>query len=184
MLADSELVAEILSGSQPAMEILVRRHYRPVFDFVYRKTGDYHAACDLTQEVFVKMMRSLGGYREIEKFRGWLLTIAVNCCRDYHRAGLSRTGREEALTPDLAGRHDNVWDIFSRKAARERVKEAVQSLPALQKEVILLRFYHDLKIREIAGITGSKEPTVKSRLRQALEKLRHLLAESEADLYG
>lgn len=184
MPADGELVKEILNGSQAAMEVLVRRHYRNIFAYVYRKTGEYHAACDLTQDIFMAMLKALPRYREKERFDRWLLVIAVNRCRDYHRSRGARTGREGRMPPDLPDLGHNVWELFSKKAERERVKAALEQLPPLQKEVILLRFYHDLKIREIARITQAGEATVKSRLREGLSKLKSLLAEKEGEAHG
>ena len=174
---DSELIIEILNGSQAAMEILVRRHYESVFAYVYRQTGDYHAALDVTQDIFIKMMKGLSTYREREKFKSWLFRIAVNCCRDSFRCTSARTAREVELEANFSDGQSNIWDIFSKSTEREHIKDALDSLPEFQKEVVLLRFYHDLKLKEIADIIGSGEATVKSRLYQALDKLKkHLLA--------
>jgi len=179
---DSELITEILNGSQAAMEILARRHYEAVFAYVYRQTGDYHTASDVTQDIFIKMMKGLYTYREREKFKSWLFRIAVNCCRDSYRCASARTAREVELDADSLGGQSNTWDIFSKSAERENIQEALDFLPEFQKEVVLLRFYHDLKLKEIAGITGSGEATVKSRLYQALEKLKKRLLAGEGEL--
>lgn len=69
--------------------------------------------------------------------------------------------------------------IFERKEQRRQVKAFIDTLPETQREVILLRYYHELKIREIASVTGSNEATVKSRLRQALKKLRKIISGGE-----
>jgi RNA polymerase sigma-70 factor (ECF subfamily) len=178
---DSELIIEILNGSQAAMEILVRRHYEAVFAFAYRQIGDYHTASDVTQEVFIKMMRGLPKYRECAKFKSWLLRIAVNCCHDNYRRAIANTSREVDLTSDLSDARGNVWDIFSRSAQSEWIKEALDSLPEIQKEVVLLRYYHDLKLKEIADIIGIGEATTKSRLYQALGKLKKRLLANEGE---
>lgn len=173
---DDELVEEILNGSKTAMDVLVRRHYKNIFSYVYRKTGNYHLAYDLTQEIFIKMMKSIKNYKQQGKFSSWLLKIAVNHCRDYYRSSdFRKEGQRTELPGDLAQDNSNVWDIFQRKQQRKEVRESINALPEYQRETIILRFYHDLKIKEIALITGSKEPTVKSRLRQGLEKLKNML---------
>lgn len=173
---DDELVEEILNGSKAAMDVLVRRHYKNIFSYVYRKTGNYHLAYDLTQEIFIKMMKSIKNYKQQGKFSSWLLKIAVNHCRDYYRSSdFRKEGQRTELPGDLAQDNSNVWDIFQRKQQRKEVRESINALPEYQRETIILRFYHDLKIKEIALITGSKEPTVKSRLRQGLEKLKNML---------
>ena len=86
MPTDDELVEEILNGSKAAMDVLVRRHYKNIFSYVYRKTGNYHLAYDLTQEIFIKMMKSIKNYKQQGKFSSWLLKIAVNHCRDYYKS--------------------------------------------------------------------------------------------------
>ncbi|MDQ0253560.1 DNA-directed RNA polymerase specialized sigma24 family protein [Evansella vedderi] len=83
---DEELIEEIKNGSQAAMEVLIKKQYKTIFAYVYRKVGDYHLAYDMTQEVFIKMMKSINEYKGGGKFQHWLLKIAVNHCRDYFRS--------------------------------------------------------------------------------------------------
>ncbi|HHU20040.1 MAG TPA: RNA polymerase sigma factor [Bacilli bacterium] len=182
MPTDEELIDEIQLGSQAAMEVLVKRHYQYIFAYVYRKVGDYHLAYDLTQEVFVKMMKALKRYRGKNKFKHWLLKIAVNHCRDYFRSrAFKHKEKEGELAPKLIDQKSNVWDLISKKINSEEVKAALEQLPEYQKETIILRYYHDLKIKEIAEVTDSKEATVKSRLRQGQAKLKQLLGEVISD---
>lgn len=176
MPTDEELLDEIKLGSQAAMEVLVKKHYKYIFAYVYRKVDDYHLAYDLTQEVFVKMMKALHQYKEKDKFKHWLLKIAVNHCRDYFRSrSFKQKEKEGELAPKIVDQKNNVWDLISKKENSESVKAALEQLPEYQKEAIILRFYHDLKINEIASMTDSKESTVKSRLRQGQVKLKKLL---------
>ncbi len=95
MLSDEELIEEILRGSQAAMEVLVKRHYKSVFAYVYRKTGDYHTAFDLTQEVFIKMLKALHHYNGVGKFTNWLFKIAHNSCLDHLRASQAKECRSK-----------------------------------------------------------------------------------------
>lgn len=182
MQIDKELIEEIKNGSQAAMEVLVKRHYKTIFAYVYRKVGDYHLAYDLTQEIFIKIMVSIPDYKAKGKFKNWLITIAVNHCRDYFRSSTYRNkNKEQKLVYQLKDKRENVWDLLSKKIDSEKIKETLEKLPSYQKETIILRFYHDLKIKEIAQITESKEPTVKSRLRQGIGKLRSLLKGGSKD---
>lgn len=176
MPTDEELIEEIKKGSQAAMEVLVKKHYKNIFAYVYRKLGDYHLAYDLTQEVFIKMMKSIYQYKAKGKFEHWLLTIAVNHCRDYFRSSTyKQKDKEQEIFHQLKDHRENVWDLLSKKVDSEKVKEAIEKLPDYQKEAIILRFYHDLKIKDIAQITKNKEATVKSRLRQGIGKLKKML---------
>lgn len=176
MLSDEELVEEIKSGSQAAMEVLVKKHYKNIFAYMYRKLGDYHLAYDMTQEVFIKMMKNIHDYKGKGQFKHWILTIAVNHCRDYFRSSIyKKRNEEQELAPQLKDEKENVWDLLSKKIESQKVKEAMEQLPDFQKDTIILKFYHDLKIKEIAEITESNESTVKSRLKQGIEKLKKIL---------
>lgn len=176
MLTDEELIEEIKNGSQAAMEVLVRKHYKRIFAYIYRTVGDYHIAYDLTQEVFVKMMQSLHLYQRKGRFANWLITIAVNHCRDFFGSRLYKQASDEKeLQPYVSNKRDNVWNLLSKKWESEQVRQAIQQLPTFQREPIILRFYHDYKMKEIAKITKSNESTVKSRIRQGTNKLKRIL---------
>lgn len=180
MPTDQELIDEIKSGSQAAMEVLVKRHYKNIFAYIYRKLGDYHLSYDLTQDVFIKMLKSINNYKPRGEFKHWLLTIAVNQCRDYFRSSkFKEKSQEQELGDWIKDERENVWDLISKKVDSERIRNALQQLPDYQQEAIILRFYHDLKIKEIASITNSKESTVKSRLKQGTDKLRRILEGGE-----
>lgn len=182
MPTDEELIEEIKNGSQAAMEVLVKKYYKNIFAYVYRKTSDYHLAYDLTQEVFIKMMKSIGAYKSKGKFEHWLITIAVNHCRDYFRSSTYRRKKQEQeIVHQMTDDSKNVWDLLSKKIESEKVKEALNTLPDFQKEAIILRFYHDLKIKEIAHVTDAKEATVKSRLKQGIGKLKKLFQGGNRD---
>ena len=179
MPTDEDLNQEILNGSQAAMEVLVKRHYKTVFAYVYRKIGDYHTAYDITQEVFIKMIKAIGSYGRGSKFNNWLLKIAVNSCVDYYRSRQRKTDQQTRLDEQPPDERSNVWDLLSKKLERERVRKAIEGLPKYQQDVVILKFYHDLKLKDIAEITLSKEATVKSRLRQGLAKLKGFLEGDE-----
>ncbi|WP_062049533.1 RNA polymerase sigma factor [Bacillus sp. JCM 19034] len=182
MPTDLELIDEIHNGSQAAMEVLVKRYYKFIFSYIYRKIGDYHLAYDMTQEVFIKMMKSINRFHGSGEFKHWLLKIAVNHCRDYYRSSAykKKVGEEE-LANQLPDENESVSDLISKKADSERVKEAISQLPTYQREAIILRFYHELKIKEISDVTNSNEDTVKSRVKQGVVKLKKWLKGGDED---
>lgn len=178
MPTDEELIAEILQGSQAAMEVLVKRNYKAVFACIYRMLGDYHSALDLTQEVFIKVLKSLPSYRESSRFEHWVIRIAVNCCRDYFRSRQYSEQRNVIeLDENRAGA--NVCSLVEKSLTRQEIKSAVLSLPEEQRETVILYFYSGYKIREISDLTHTKEATVKSRLHQAINKLKKILTGGE-----
>ena len=183
MITDEQLVQEILEGNEPAMEILTKRYYKIIFAYVYRTVGEYHNAYDLTQEVFIKMMKGLSKYKEAQKFKSWLFTIAVNTCKDYYRSSETKIIKEDILDENIArglvDEKSNVISIVNKNIRTKIIKEALEELPEYQKEALILKYYHDLKTSEIAEITKNKEATVKSRLRQGIGKLRKILGGEE-----
>lgn len=173
MVDDEQLLREIQHGSEPAMEVLTRRYYQTVFAFVYRKTGNRELTSDLTQEIFIKMMKKIRLYSSKGSFKNWLFTIAVNHCRDYWRSAAFKAAENSDNLPEsLPGKMKDTPFIFEQKEQRRHIISFINALPDVQKEVVILRYYHDLKIREIAAVAHSPEATVKSRLRQAIGKLR------------
>jgi len=85
VMADGELVRSALAGREAGFEELVRRYQRPIAAYVYRMVGDYDAALDLTQEVFIKIYNSLTRYRSEFKFSTWIYKIAHNAAIDHLR---------------------------------------------------------------------------------------------------
>src|SRR5918912_260683 len=90
-LADCDLVARALAGTDAGFEELVRRYQRPIVSYVYRMTGDYETALDLTQDVFIKVYNSLARYRPEYKFSTWIYRIAHNAAIDHLRRAGART---------------------------------------------------------------------------------------------
>lgn len=174
---DEKLIQELLQGNESAMEILVKRYYDLVHSFIYRNTSDYNIAYDITQDVFIKMMKNIDKYQiENGKFKSWLLKIAVNTTKDYFRTNIykQRTQSHDISNQEIEDT-TNVVDILSKKEEAIKIKEAIENLPKLQKEAVILKYYNDLKIKEISYITGENENTIKSRLFNGVKNLKRLL---------
>ncbi|HSQ25413.1 MAG TPA: sigma-70 family RNA polymerase sigma factor [Pyrinomonadaceae bacterium] len=181
MLADGELVLTAVSGREAAFEELVRRYQRPIASYVYRMVGDYDAALDLTQDVFIKVYNSLARYRSEFKFSTWIYKIAHNTAIDHLRR---HTVRDQIMTSGGDGTRSEIA-IESRRLTpeqesekeerRSEIESVVQSLPAAYRELIVLRHSHDLSYDEIAEVTGLPLGTVKNRLFRAREAMRGLL---------
>ncbi len=175
--SSESLVKEILKGNEAAMELLVRKNYNMVQSFIYRFIGDYNLSYDMTQEVFIKMMKNLNRFKfENGNFESWLLKIASNHCKDYFRSS-SFKQRNKASNIDDLDIEDNevVIDILEKNEKRKAIKKAVDELPNLQREAIILKYYHDLKIKEISHITGHNENTVKSRIFNGIKNLKKII---------
>lgn len=166
------LIEKVKRGNRKAMDELVKLHYRKVFAYFYRNTGDYHRSCDLTQEVFIKAISAIPVYKNNGKFKAWLFSIASNHLRNDWR--YRKLHPQEEWKEKDGGPPENSGE--TRKAELE---EAMGRLPRKQREALVLKYYHGLKASEIAKVTHVREATVKSRLKYGLEKLRKLLGDDE-----
>jgi RNA polymerase sigma-70 factor (ECF subfamily) len=176
--SDPELVANAARGLEGSFDELVNRYQRPISAFVYRMVGDYDAALDLTQEIFIKVYASLSRYRPEFKFSTWIYKIAHNAAIDHLRRTSSRerslsVGTEtdnyelplefEGLTPEQQS---------EREERRGEIETVVRSLPTAYRELIVLRHSQDLTYEEIVDVTGLPLGTVKNRLFRAREMMR------------
>lgn len=168
------LIKKIQSGDTDAFEIIVRKYYQSIYLFCCRRlNGDPDTAADITQDVFLKLLENIQSVRTIGKFQNYLLTIAVNTCNNYYKKAKPMYMDLETLADIEVA--DNTFEKIELDELKTDVQYAINTLPDYQKEVIILRFYYDLKIREIANITKVSVSTVKSRLQQGIKKLKRYL---------
>ena len=119
-LADGELVLTAVAGRESAFEELVRRYQRPIASYVYRMVGDYDAALDLTQEVFIKVYNSLARYRSEFKFSTWIYKIAHNAAIDHLRR---HSVRDQILTAGVDGTRSEIAIESRRLTPNRKAKE-------------------------------------------------------------
>ena len=184
-------MARYQQGEVAAFAELVSRHEKRLWSFVRRFVADAETAEDLLQEVFLRVVKGAAEWHPSAKFSTWLYTIARNLCTDQARRGAFRdadsldqpAGGASASSTGLrridlvASPEGNAEQAALDREIATRVDRAVAELPALQREVFLMREVMELSFAEIAVATGASEPTVKSRMRYALERLRSALVE-------
>ncbi len=190
-VSDEDLMEQFSRGDASAFEVLLRRHQRPVLNFIFRYVNNRAVAEDLTQDVFYRIIRRAKTYRRRAKFTTWLYTIARNICVDHSRRMVHRRAAslDQPLRSDgedkrtlLDSVKDQEADVAREAIGRqlgERIRQAIAELADDQREVFLMRESLGLPFKEIAEIVGIPENTAKSRMRYALEKLRAELAEYE-----
>lgn len=178
------LVSECIAGNQDAIEFMFRQHETGVFKLALSIVDDPAEASEITQETFVAALRAMGKYQEKQSFRAWLYTIAVNCSRSHLRkrrvveklqATLTRIFRvefERQVLPEDAiiqnEKEEILWKSLNRLDDRHRI-------------VVVLRYFHELSIREISEILEVNEGTIHSRLHSAREKLRIALGQVDGE---
>lgn len=192
-MTDEALMAAYQSGDVAAFAELVARHEKRLWTFVRRFVADSATAEDLLQEVFLRIVKSAAEWEPAAKFSTWLYTIARNLCTDNaRRVALRRAESLDQAGPDrsqpgddsgphridkIAGTAANGEKAAMNREIADRVDRALAELPVEQREVFLMREVMDMSFAEIAQATKASEPTVKSRMRYALERLRSALGE-------
>jgi RNA polymerase sigma-70 factor (ECF subfamily) len=171
---DERLVRAFRGGEESAFAALVIKYREPVYRFVRRMTGNHEDAADLTQEVFVRVYRSLHHFQGRCRFKTWLLRIATNACLD-HRARRREPLPLEAVEGVAAPPEQGPEAVAERRERWEAVWEAVQALPGRQRAAVVLRLYGGHTYAEIAEILDCSEGTVKASVFAALRKLRDRL---------
>lgn len=180
---DETLYNRVLSGDRQALATLVERYHGQLFKFLFRITGHAQLTEDLIQETFIRMLTYSGA--PPEHFRPWAYRIAHNLARDYFRSAVVR--REVGAQPDDELDDERMADPQDTEALglqssdRQQVAFLLQHLPANQREVLVLRFYHELPLEEISEITGAPLGTVKSRLFHGLRRARQILEVEEVN---
>jgi RNA polymerase sigma-70 factor (ECF subfamily) len=179
---DEELVAAFQAGDRDAFDELVARWDGKISGAIQRVVGSGEDVRDVSQEVFLKAYRALGGFKQEARFSSWLYQIALNLCRDRMRRRKGRTLVSlEEMAPDAqpAPRswQPSALELAEGRDLARRVAFAVASLPEEQREVIVLKEYQGLTFLEIAEVLGMPTSTVKTRLYRGLSQLRERLEE-------
>ena len=180
------VIQRCLAGDQDAWHEIVRLHWRKVFNIAYKFTGKHDEAEDLTQDVFLKIFKSLNTFDRRANFQTWLVSVSRNLCIDHYR---SVRKERETIDRDVdAGELTPAAQTISPFAAleqRDRVnllKKAMAQLPPALRSAVLLRDIQELSYQEIADRLHLPEGTVKSRINRGrtelsrqIRRLRHEL---------
>jgi len=183
--SDEDLLLRFCRGQTEAFGVLVRRYERELYGYLRRYLGDGNLAEDVFQNTFLQLYLKSGQYEPGRPVRPWLYTIATHQAID----ALRRGGRHQAVSLDvqreaggdgeaqtlmdlLENREPGPLEIAHGQERRQRVRAAVDQLPAFLRQVLVMAYYQGLKYREIADILDIPVGTVKSRLHAALVKLQ------------
>lgn len=176
MDADFILIRNMKKGSDEAFDLFVRKYYAEILKYCGHHCLDASSAEDLAQETFVRFFANLSAYRHMGKAKNFLYTIAGNLCKNQFRR-LREAPLEDADLANLADESDA--DVL----AKIEVADALGRLPDELREVVVLHYFQNLKLTEIAGILEIGLPLVKYRMRQAKARLRqHLEQEGSPDV--
>ncbi|MGH9370268.1 MAG: RNA polymerase sigma factor [Vicinamibacterales bacterium] len=179
-VAEARLVAQALSGSQAAVEQIVRRYQRPVIRLIARMTGDPALAEDLAQETFVKAFRNLAAFDTTRRLSSWLFRIAHNTALD-----TLRRVRPHVVALDLTaadGRHDPPAaaspDPVEQQALGAAIDAALARIRPDYRSAVTLRYEEGMSFEEIGRILGVPPATARSHVHRARKELLHHLTEA------
>lgn len=179
-LADDFLVHEAKEGSPDAFAELVRRYQKKIFNTIFQFTRNHPDTDDLAQETFMNAYKSLQKFRQKANFHTWLYRIAVNTTMNFLRKKQREKGREkfaEDQFPSGEVKFSSSSPEYQsqKKQFKEKLKEAVDSLPLAYKATFVLIAYQDLTHSQAAEVLGCSEKTVSWRIHKARKILQNKL---------
>jgi RNA polymerase sigma-70 factor (ECF subfamily) len=184
--AEAALVERLKAGDESAYELLLERFQQPVYSLVYRLIDDPDDACDVTQEVFLKVFRNIGNFRAECTLKTWVYRIAVNEAHNRRRwfgrhrkpeVGLEADDSGRGWLDTLSDQTRSPFDLVLNEERRVAIEKALLELNPVFRSAVVLRDLEDLSYEEIADVLDVSLGTVKSRILRGRESLRRILME-------
>jgi RNA polymerase sigma-70 factor (ECF subfamily) len=173
------LIQRCLRGDQGAWELIVRQYWRKVFNIAYKFVGKHDEAEDLTQDIFMKIFKSLGTFDRRANFQTWLISVSRNLCIDHYRSvrkereTIDRGVDANELTP--ASTDPGPMAALEQRDRVTLLRHALAQLPDTLRTAVLMRDIQEMSYQEIADKLGLPEGTVKSRINRGRTELaRHV----------
>ena len=164
-----------------SIEAIYRDNCKMVYWAAYSVLKRESDAMDIAQSVFLRAIKNIDKLNTMEdgQVKAWLYRVAVNLCYDAGRRLKREIPAEELPEPNTDREYELPEASAISRDQRERVKRAIDALPDIYRETVMLHYYSERSVREIAQATGVTEGTVKSRIFRAKERLYELLKEGE-----
>ncbi len=171
-MTEEYLLRRAKEGNKDALDNLIRRYYDQIYAYCFHHTNDSGAAEDLCQDTFVSMLEHIGEYKHYNKFLNFLYVIAGNKCKDYFK-------KKKPIYMDEMPKKEQGGQIQSELEEGIVIKQLVNGLPEELREVIILRFYMELRYQDIAKILQISNSLVKYRVKKAISYLQTEMEGSE-----
>jgi RNA polymerase sigma-70 factor (ECF subfamily) len=169
------LIERCLNGDQAAWEVIVRTHRRKVFNIAYKFVGRHDQAEDLTQDVFLKLYKSLDTFDRRANFQTWLVSVSRNLCIDHYRSirkereVVNRDVDPSDLTPSAPER--SAQAVLEQRDRVQLLRQALEQLPPTLRTAVMMRDIREMSYQEIATKLALPEGTVKSRINRGRTEL-------------
>jgi RNA polymerase sigma-70 factor (ECF subfamily) len=177
--SDEDLSREAGTGDLEAASELLDRHYQKIFGYFRRLSGNDSDASDLTQKTFCKVWNGIGGYGGRSKFSTWVHSIAHHVYVDWRRVHNRLEGQTDEWWLACPGEGPSPFDSAADKDLAGHLYGLIEQLEEEARETVHLHYYQGLSLQETADALGIASSTVKYRLRNALDVLRHRLPEEK-----
>lgn len=178
MDVNTELIRRAQAGDEEVIASLYDHYQRGIYRYLYYRVGDRHAAEDLTSEVFLRMLRFISGFHPpAALFQAWLFQIARNLAIDYHRKMSVRD--HLPLDDDSAAGNPGLVGSIDHNLTSDTLRQALERLPAEQRDVILMRFIAGMPVAQVAKALHKSDDAIKGLQRRGLITLRAVLTEWE-----
>jgi RNA polymerase sigma-70 factor (ECF subfamily) len=184
-ISDALLVKDYVAGDECALATLIKRHESKIYGFIYSKISDRDISNDIFQDTFIKVIKTLktSSYNEEGKFLPWVMRIAHNLIIDHFRKAkkmpLFRETEEFSIFSIMSDDSLTIENKIIADQVEVDVRKLIEGLPADQKEVLIMRMYHDISFKEISEITGVSINTALGRMRYALMNLRKIIDKNQ-----
>lgn len=180
---EAQIIEKICSGDSAAFEQFMHAYEKKVYTMALRMTGSAEDAFDLSQEIFLRVYRSIGLFRMESSLSTWIYRLSSNACIDYLRRRkkhpelplVSEQDDGDSCENDIADSRFSPESEYDKTELREQLSRAILRLSAEHRQVVVLRDINGLSYAEIADSLDLEEGTVKSRLFRAREQLRRLM---------
>lgn len=172
---DFFLIQKMKRGNEAAFDIFVRKYYTEILQYCSYHCHDSFYAEDLTQETFVRFFTKLSDYRYMGKTKNYLFTIAGNLCKDYYKKIKEDILDELNWDKHYSTNSSMIEEIYNKIV----VQAALENLPIELREVVVLYYFQDMKLAEIAETLNIGLPLVKYRMKQAKVKLEKMLLKED-----
>ncbi|RJQ31850.1 MAG: RNA polymerase sigma factor [Actinobacteria bacterium] len=172
--SDELLAANYLDGDDEALKILIERHLRLVYNFIYQLTKDTASLDDLTQETFIKVWRNLASFDQDKSFKAWIFTIAKNTTYDFLKKKKSvpfsaLQDDEEAKLEAVVDKELLPQELVEGQELADEFEKKINELPIHYRIILLLHYKYDFSLSEIASVMEEPYNTIKSRHQRALK---------------
>lgn len=169
---DEELMLAVRDGDVSRLAVLFDRHHRLLFDFFAKLTGSRTVAEDLVQDVFFRILKYRGTFRDESRFKAWMFHIARNARIDYYRKHHNDTLRVQDSDEQLQTRFGMPGDGLEQEQQIFLLECALLKLAPDKREVLILSRYQEMKYEDIADLLSCEVSTIKVRVFRAIKELR------------